>query len=249
MEQRLSQYADDTALALDGSEISLRTTLNILDHFAKFSGLKPNIDKTKAIWIGAKKNEVYNICTDRNSDWVRGQFTLLGVKFDTDLNKMVLDNYNSKLTEMKSLIKTWSKRNISVLGKITVVKSIILPKLTHLFISLPKPSDKLMKELETILFTYIWGSATDKIARKQIIKNYSEGGLKMQNLDYFIKSLKLTWIRKIYSTNTPMLTNILSTLISENFKTQLIMFIFFTTHNVDNGVLDIGPRKLLKCHI
>ena len=38
----LSQYADDTQIFLDGSEASLRATLEILDKFYKMSGLKIN---------------------------------------------------------------------------------------------------------------------------------------------------------------------------------------------------------------
>ena len=49
----------------------------------------------------------------------------------------------------------WKKRNLTVLGKITVVKTILLSKLTHLFISLPSPSKVYIKALETIFYNYI----------------------------------------------------------------------------------------------
>jgi hypothetical protein len=52
----LLQYADDTILFLDGSEKSLKSALDLLFQFSKISGLKPNISKTKAIWIGSKTN-------------------------------------------------------------------------------------------------------------------------------------------------------------------------------------------------
>ena len=39
-EIKLSQYADDTTLILDGSEESLRESLKLLDDFGKMSGLK-----------------------------------------------------------------------------------------------------------------------------------------------------------------------------------------------------------------
>ena len=43
------QYADDTAIQLDGSEKSLkRDMLDMLHQFFKFSNLKPNIEKTTA---------------------------------------------------------------------------------------------------------------------------------------------------------------------------------------------------------
>ena len=41
----LSQYADDTQIFLDGSEMSLRKTLEKLNSFYIMSGLKLNIEK------------------------------------------------------------------------------------------------------------------------------------------------------------------------------------------------------------
>ena len=52
-EFKISQYADDTAIFLDSSEASLKTSLDVLDVFYKLSGLKVNLDKTKAMWIGS----------------------------------------------------------------------------------------------------------------------------------------------------------------------------------------------------
>ena len=54
-EYRISQYADDTSLLLDGSSSSLNETLKVLTQFSEFSGLKVNFDKTQVIWIGKKK--------------------------------------------------------------------------------------------------------------------------------------------------------------------------------------------------
>ena len=52
-EVTLSQYADDTQIFLDGSEMSLRKTLEKLNSFYIMSGLKLNTEKTRAIWIGS----------------------------------------------------------------------------------------------------------------------------------------------------------------------------------------------------
>lgn len=54
-EHKISQYADDTLLTLDGSPSSLFAALDNLDFFSKFSGLKVNCSKTKIVWIGSKK--------------------------------------------------------------------------------------------------------------------------------------------------------------------------------------------------
>ena len=46
---KLTQFADDTTLILDGSATSLQSAMNILEIFGEFSGLKVNCEKTKLI--------------------------------------------------------------------------------------------------------------------------------------------------------------------------------------------------------
>ena len=47
-EFKLSQYADDTQIFLNGSEISLKKTLDKLQLFYSTSGLKINVEKNKS---------------------------------------------------------------------------------------------------------------------------------------------------------------------------------------------------------
>ena len=55
IEYKMTQFADDTTILLDGSQTSLTSSLNTLEVFGSISGLKMNCDKTKVIWIGRKK--------------------------------------------------------------------------------------------------------------------------------------------------------------------------------------------------
>jgi len=52
-EIKLSQYANDMTLILDGSEESFLESLKIIDYFGKISSLRLNSKKTEALWIGA----------------------------------------------------------------------------------------------------------------------------------------------------------------------------------------------------
>ena len=53
-EFKLTQFADDTTLILDGSQDSLQAALNTLEIYGNFSGLKMNREKTKVIWSKVK---------------------------------------------------------------------------------------------------------------------------------------------------------------------------------------------------
>ena len=84
-EYKLSQYADDTQIFLDGTELSLKNTLKTLNIFYLMSGLKLNIDKTKAIWIGSCSKSTRRLCLNYNLDWNQEPFKILGVTFTSEV--------------------------------------------------------------------------------------------------------------------------------------------------------------------
>ena len=53
VESKISIYADDTTLILDGNKSSMVASFDTLDAFHKISGLKVNNEKTEVLWIGA----------------------------------------------------------------------------------------------------------------------------------------------------------------------------------------------------
>ena len=176
-EFKISQYADDTSAILDGSDSSLHQTLNELSDFAKISGLRVNFDKTQVVWIGIKKYSSQTIKTKWKLNWGKTDFKLLGIHFHIDLDKMNIINYNNEIVNIKKLVKLWKRRYLTPLGKITVVKTLLIPILNHLFISLPNPSENVIKELNTIFYDFIW-SGIAKIKQTVVVKQYMDGGLK-----------------------------------------------------------------------
>jgi hypothetical protein len=104
-------------------------------------------------------------------------FKLLGVNFDIDLAKLEKINFEDKILEMKQLIKQWSRRNLTVIGRITVVKTLILPLFNHLFLSLPNPSNEIVKKKKNeLLFTFIWNSPVCRVKKEILQNNYDNGG-------------------------------------------------------------------------
>ena len=102
---------------------------------------------------------------------------------------------------MKAKIKYWKRRNLTPLGKITIIKSLLLPSFNHLFLSLPNPEDKILKERNEIFYNFIW-EGTNRIKKTVICQDYSDGGLKMISIEDFITALKTTWVRKLIINNS-----------------------------------------------
>lgn len=144
-EYRLSQYADDTSLILDGSPASLDASLRLLQFYAEISGLKINLEKTNVIWIGSKKHSQDKICVKWGLKWGSSTFKLLGITFSVDLDQMIVLNYKPRLKEIENTINRWSKQTLTPFGKITIIKTLIISKLNLLFLTIPGPDENMMR--------------------------------------------------------------------------------------------------------
>ena len=137
-------------------------------------------------------------CEDYGIPWNRGDdFVLLGISFNVNISKMVAINYDKALLKMKSLINSWSKRNISTLGRITVLKTLIIPHINYPLLTLPSPSDEFLSNLNSLFYNFVWNAKPDRISRNQAVQSYADGGLKMVDVRNHAIALKVTCIKRI----------------------------------------------------
>ena len=111
-------------------------------------------------------------------------------------------NYASTICQTKQTLNAWKNRYLTPIGKVTTLKTLIIPKFNHMFVSLPSPKKEQLTQLNNIMYKFIWNNKPDKVKRSQICKPYSEGGLKMIDLENFIMALKITCIRRFYLCST-----------------------------------------------
>ena len=108
-EVKISQFADDTAIFLDSSQLSLQTALKVLETFGTISGLVMNTSKTKVIWLGRnrflKDKLKVNVKLDRENQ----EFSVLGITFDGDLKHTIELNYEKVLIDIHKLLACWKK--------------------------------------------------------------------------------------------------------------------------------------------
>ena len=128
-EYKLSQYADDTQLILDGSEKSLKEALHLLKQYYKMSGLKINIDKTRALWIGSSCSSTERLCEEIPLDWSQEPLRILGVTFSPLVFNIWELNSQEILLKVKNTLNHWSERRLTLSGRITVIKSLAISKL------------------------------------------------------------------------------------------------------------------------
>ena len=111
----------------------------------------------------------------------------------------VQKNFYDKLRGIKSQIRLWSWRGLSLFGKVTIIKSLLLPKVLYISSILPSPLE-FIKAFQTTIYNFLW-KGPDKIARTAVINYFEFGGLKVTDLTTSIMSLQLSWIRRFLSDN------------------------------------------------
>ena len=194
----ISQYADDSTLLLSDDEKSLNTALEQIANFAKCSGLKANFEKTQVIWIGAKRGCRDQIPTRKPLLWnLTGKFKLLGINYNLQKENYLLENYQNNIKSITRILNSWCFRNVSLIGKVTIIKTLAMPILIQNLTVLPPPPAYFYKQINTLFFSFIWDNKPDKIKRNIMVNYKQYGGLQVPHTATFSQSLKYTWIKKI----------------------------------------------------
>ena len=74
-----------------------------------------------------------------------------------------------------------------------------MSQLMYLISVIPNPSESMKKDLENILFKYLWNGKQDKIKRKFVMSPTSRGGLGFPHVESQFISMKCAWIKRLVS--------------------------------------------------
>ena len=200
-EIKLTQYADDSEIILNGDRQSFEETIQVVQLFGSVSGLHLNARKTNSIWLGSRRNSQVRFMQHLDIQWNPEIFKILGILFSNDTSDCFEINYRGKLVEIRNMYKIWSKRQLTPLGRLAILKSLILSKLIYLWILLPYPPDGVINDIQSEVFNFIWNSKHDRVNRKTSVKNIVDGVIGIPDIRRYINALKVTWIRKLYTSN------------------------------------------------
>ena len=64
-------------------------------------------------------------------------------------------NLQEKKEKINKIIENWQFRRLTLLGKITVIKSLLASQLVYILSPLPTPSEYL-KEINSLLYKFLW---------------------------------------------------------------------------------------------
>ena len=117
----------------------------------------------------------------------------LGIYFSYNQADKDNENFTPIIKKIKAALNVWRQRNSTLIGHITIVKTLALTKLTFVssFESVP---DWVIKEIESAIYSFIWKSKNHKIKRNTLITDKADGGLGMIDIRSMLKAQKIKWI-------------------------------------------------------
>ena len=197
VEIKLTQYADDTTLFVNNAE-SGKHAISLINDFSAVSGLRMNMRKTKCMWLGAGKHKRCSIQGIEAVDKIK----ILGVWFSATA-RCTDDNMEPVISKIKYVINSWSQRNLTIKGRITITKSLLASQVVYLALTsqIPKVT---VQEIQSKIMKFLWRGRPPKVAATVLCQNIEEGGLKAIDVAQFIDALKLTWVKRVFlQTNAP----------------------------------------------
>ena len=191
-EIKLSQLADDmTCFTRDLNSVAV-----IIQVFRKFeicAGLKVNVEKTTAKYLGSLKNSVES---PFGLNWSGNSMQSLGVTFSENEDNHYENNFQLKIKNLRNLLNSWKGRHLSLKGKVTVINNLALSPLVYLASNIYVPH-KVFSEVKSIILNFLWDGGSSKIAYEVIIQEIKDGGLGLIDFEEKEKALKINWIKRI----------------------------------------------------
>ena len=221
-------YADDVNAVIRNSGRGVQEIFNEYEKFSRQSGLVLNAGKTETLRF-KKPTRVLNDCIHRimymgetyelkAADGIK----INGILFFQDPKLREEKNLEKVLGAMTKHLTNWSRRHLTLLGKILIIKTYAISQAVFLMQSMML-SEKSLKLIERLVFKFLWsrnftnGKAPDRIKRKIMLTPCHLGGFGLTDICLMNKSLNLRALGRMAKSIHPMFSQIWSDIDRSSF--------------------------------
>ena len=187
-QSKISQYADDATLTLADDQSVIRA-FDIINKFEAATGGKLNMEKTEGIYIGNKAGKTQGPVPIR---WKTENIDVLGAKIGNNQQQQ----WREKVAKAEKKLEQWTNRKLSIEGRAVLIRTYALATITYLATVFPLP-DRISIRINKAIFTFLWKSGTEMVARETCHLPKDQGGLNIPNIQIAKQTVKAKWVKEI----------------------------------------------------
>ena len=132
--------------------------------------------KTLIYRIGSIKNTDAKLYTQKELLWTNNDFDMLGITITNNPNCAVI-NYAKVIEKIKTICENWINRPLTLMGKVLVVNALMESLFVYKLNALELMSEEMYKEVEEIIYKFLWGEKIANISMKILQLSKKQGGL------------------------------------------------------------------------
>ena len=191
---KVSLFADDTVIHVNGNASQFNYVFEILNYFGNKSRREIILGESNAFCVESSREKNNKSFLNCGLSWPDTSIKYLVVnipisKFDELL--LFEENFTNIIDDMQSILNLWSVRGLTLQGKITALKTLVISKIiykaSHFPTHLP---EAFVKQLDKLMFKFILGFNWEKISRSKLCCNIEDGRARMIDVIIFL-TLKL----------------------------------------------------------
>jgi hypothetical protein len=186
-------YADDVTIITENTNNSVKQIFYEYERLTRASGLKVNADKTEKLnltrhnVVGTLAANNVTYCNIRYLIQAQDDIKINGVTFNQNDAIMKRNNFEAMKAKMDRHITEWSKRELSLLGRIQIVKTFGLSEYLYTLAVMDITTEQ-WKTVNKLIYKFIWNktysnnNAPHRIKDETMHTSVEHGGFGMVKL-------------------------------------------------------------------
>ena len=219
-------FADDVTVVTKRSNECIQEVFKVYEEFTEASGLMLNADKTEIMCFNQARDTNQQFVVDYcNRQYVINcveRLKINGILFLQDKRRHEEANVAKVIDSMDRLLRPWSTRNLTLIGKILIIKTFAVSQAIYLMQSMTLDLAS-HKAIEKLIYKFLWNKnfnaakAPDRLKRKIMETETKFGGFGMVNVKLLNDSLDLRSFSRLLVSNHPFFEQIKDLVDSKDF--------------------------------
>ena len=216
-------FADDVTVVTKRNDVAIQEIFNEYSIFTRATGLALNVEKTEILCFNHARNNNFSFNVNYGGDIFQikplEQIKVNGILFKQDEASREQVNVQKVHDAIERQLKIWSTRNLTLLGRIIVIKTFAKSQAIYLMQSMTIGPNSIKR----LMWKFLWNKnfnavrAPDRIKRSIMLTPVKHGGFGMVDLKDVAESLDLKSYARLMSSKHPMLMQVRELINADNF--------------------------------